>query len=73
MAIAEIVPTTAPEDAPARLRCRHSAHVCAWKEAPAIIAGADFAKLLAQLQEPYRTMVSLIAATGLRIGEPLAL
>jgi integrase len=43
------------------------------KDAPAIIAGADFAKLLAHLGEPYRTMLSLIAATGLRIGELLAL
>ena len=43
------------------------------KEKPAIIAGADLAKLLKQLDEPYRTMVSLIAATGLRIGELLAL
>ena len=43
------------------------------KEAPAIIAGGDFAKLLAQVDEPYRTMVGLIAATGLRIGELLAL
>ena len=40
---------------------------------PAIIAGGDFAKLLAHVDEPYRTMVSLIAATGLRIGELLAL
>jgi integrase len=39
---------------------------------PAIIAGADFANLLARLREPYRTMVSLIAMTGLRIGELLA-
>jgi len=31
------------------------------------------AKLLTHLAEPYRTMVSLIAATGLRIGELLAL
>ena len=40
---------------------------------PAIIAGADFARLLERLGEPYRTMVSVIAATGLRIGELLAL
>jgi integrase len=39
---------------------------------PAIIAGADFAKLLAQLGEPHQTMVTLIAMTGLRIGELLA-
>ena len=43
------------------------------KDAPAIIAGADFTKLLAHVEEPYRTMLSLIAATGLRIGELLAL
>jgi len=43
------------------------------KDAPAIIAGADFTTLLAHVEEPYRTMVSLIAATGLRIGELLAL
>jgi integrase len=30
-------------------------------------------KLLDELGEPYRTMVQLIAATGLRIGELLAL
>ena len=44
----------------------------ALRQKPAIIAGADFAKLLAQLGEPHRTMVSLIAMTGLRIGELLA-
>lgn len=43
------------------------------KDAPSIIAGADFLKLLAHLEEPYRTMLSLIAATGLRISELLAL
>jgi integrase len=43
------------------------------KEKPAIIAGEDLARLLKQLDEPSRTMVSLIAATGLRIGELLAL
>lgn len=43
------------------------------KEKLTIIAGDSFAKLLIQLQEPHRTMVSLIAATGLRIGELLAL
>jgi len=42
------------------------------REAPAIIAGGDFAKLLNELSEPHRTMVELIAATGLRIGELLA-
>jgi integrase len=40
---------------------------------PTIIAGEDFLKLLRHLGEPYRTMVSMIAATGLRIGELLAL
>jgi integrase len=45
----------------------------ALKKKPAMIAGDDFAKLLEQLNEPYRTMVRLIAATGLRIGELLAL
>ena len=43
------------------------------KEKPALIAGDSLAKLLEQVDEPYRTMVSLIAATGLRIGELLAL
>jgi hypothetical protein len=43
------------------------------KEKPAMIAGDSLAKLLKQLNEPHRTMVSLIAATGLRIGELLAL
>jgi integrase len=43
------------------------------KQKPAIIAGDDFVKLLSNLREPHRTMVSLIAATGLRIGELLAL
>jgi integrase len=43
------------------------------KRGPAIIAGPAFAKLLKTLDEPARTMVSLIAATGLRIGELLAL
>ena len=42
------------------------------REAPAIIAGDEFAKLLSEVDEPYRTMVELIAATGLRIGELLA-
>jgi integrase len=45
----------------------------ALKKKPAMIAGGDFAKLLEQLNETHRTMVSLIAATGLRIGELLAL
>jgi len=43
------------------------------REAPALIAGADFAKLLDEVDEPYRMMIALIAATGLRIGELLAL
>jgi integrase len=43
------------------------------KEMPAIIAGEDLARLLKYLDEPYRLMARLIAATGLRIGELLAL
>jgi integrase len=43
------------------------------KEKPAIIEGESLVKLLDGLGEPYRTMVQLIAATGLRIGELLAL
>jgi integrase len=43
------------------------------KPAPAIIAGEDFARLLDQLGDRDRTMVFLIAATGLRVGELLAL
>jgi hypothetical protein len=43
------------------------------REAPAMIAGDDFAKLLNEVDEPYRMMIGLIAATGLRIGELLAL
>jgi integrase len=43
------------------------------KEPPAVIAGAGFVSLLDQLREPYRTMISLVAATGLRVGELLAL
>jgi len=42
-------------------------------EAPPLITGEHFIKLLKNLNEPHRTMVSLIAATGLRIGELLAL
>ena len=45
----------------------------ALREAPAIIAGDDFAKLLNEVEEPYRMMIGLIAVTGLRIGELLAL
>ena len=36
-------------------------------------AGDSLAKLLQHVDEPYQTMVSLIAATGQRIGELLAL
>lgn len=43
------------------------------KEKPVIISGENLARLLKQLGEPYRAMVTLIAATGLRIGELLAL
>ena len=42
------------------------------REAPAIIAGDGFVKLLNEVDEPFRTMVELSAATGLRIGELLA-
>jgi integrase len=45
----------------------------ALKEKPRLIAGDDFGKLLKHLHEPHRTMVSLIAATGLRVGELLGL
>src|SRR5688572_2009289 len=45
----------------------------ALKKKPAMIAGDVLAKLLKQLDEPYRTKVSLIAATGLRVRELLAL
>jgi integrase len=45
----------------------------ALKKKPAMIAGDSLAKLLKQVDDPYRTMVSLIAATGLRVGELLAL
>jgi integrase len=43
------------------------------REKPALIAGESLAMLLAQLGEPHSAMVQLIAATGLRIGELLAL
>jgi hypothetical protein len=43
-------------------------NVQAEREAPVIIAGDDFAKLLSEVDEPHKTMVELIAATGLRIG-----
>jgi integrase len=42
------------------------------KEAPALIIGEAFVKLLGRLDEPYCTMVKLIAVTGMRIGELLA-
>jgi integrase len=42
------------------------------KEAPVLFTAEDFTKLLEQLDEPYRTMARLIALTGLRIGELLA-
>jgi integrase len=41
-------------------------------QATAVIAGDDVAKLLKKVVEPHRTMVELIAATDLRIGELLA-
>jgi integrase len=41
-------------------------------EAPVLFTAEDFMKLLEQLDEPYRTMARLIALTGLRIGELLA-
>lgn len=43
------------------------------REAPAIFNRDQFARLLDELNEPYRTMVQLIAVTGLRVGELLAL
>jgi integrase len=43
------------------------------KEKPALIAGDSLTRLLEHVDEPYRTMVRLIAATRLRIGELLAL
>jgi integrase len=43
------------------------------RDAPAMIAGGAFTKLLNEVEEPYRMMIGLIAATGLRIGELLAL
>jgi integrase len=42
------------------------------KGAPVLFTAEDFMKLLEQLDEPYRTMARLIALTGLRIGELLA-
>jgi integrase len=42
------------------------------KEAPVLFTAEDFTKLLEQLDEPNRTMARLIALTGLRIGELLA-
>ena len=43
------------------------------KETPALIAGESFDRLLKHLDEPHRTIGHLIASTGLRIGELLAL
>ena len=43
------------------------------KAKPAMIAGDSLTKLLKHLGQPYRTMVQIIAATGLRVGELLAL
>jgi len=43
------------------------------RQGPAILTASAFARLLAHLQEPYKTMVTLAALTGLRIGEVLAL
>jgi site-specific recombinase XerC len=45
----------------------------ALRVSPALIAGDEYAKLLDEVVEPYRMMIGLIAATGLRIGELLAL
>jgi integrase len=43
------------------------------RQDPEILTAGAFAQLLAHLQEPYKTMVTLAALTGLRIGEVLAL
>jgi integrase len=43
------------------------------KAKPGMIAGDALTKLLKHLGQPYRTMVQIIAATGLRVGELLAL
>jgi integrase len=43
------------------------------RTAPRILGGGDFAALLQQVDEPYRTMIGLVALTGLRIGELLGL
>jgi ATP-dependent helicase/nuclease subunit A len=40
---------------------------------PKILIADEFTKLLGELAEPFNTMVSLVALTGLRIGELLAL
>jgi integrase len=40
---------------------------------PKVLTASDLKRLLAQLEEPYRTMVALSALTGVRIGELLAL
>ena len=43
------------------------------RKEPRILNAEALAKLLAQLREPYRSMVILAASTGLRVGELLAL
>jgi integrase len=43
------------------------------RKEPRILNSEALAKLLAQLREPYRSMVMLAASTGLRVGELLAL
>jgi len=43
------------------------------RKGPRILNSEALGKLLAQLREPYRSMVMLAASTGLRVGELLAL
>lgn len=43
------------------------------RTAPRILGREDVGALLLQVEEPYRTMIGLIALTGLRIGELLGL
>src|SRR5262249_31930026 len=43
------------------------------KKGPRILGATELAALLGQVAEPHRTMVGVIALTGLRIGELLAL
>ena len=40
---------------------------------PEILAPEELARLLRQLREPFKTMVTLVALTGVRVGELLAL